>query len=71
MLKVLRPSLVAACGFVVWMAAEQTASAAPLLAQSGGAKTAIGWLLVLLCLLLGLLAVCWPTKRKWPGADKK
>jgi hypothetical protein len=68
----LRSTIVASIGFACWLAAEQTASAQTrlpvLLAQSGGAKTAIGWLLVLLCLLLALLAICWPAKRKWPDA---
>jgi hypothetical protein len=63
--------LLAAFGGAFWLAAEQTVQAQVLIAQSGAAKTAVGWLLVLLCLLLGLLVVCWPSKRKWPGADKK
>jgi hypothetical protein len=50
---------------------EQTASAQVLLAQSGGAKTGIGWLVVLLCVGLGLIAVLRPGVRdkrpKWGG----
>lgn len=41
----------------LWLATEQPASAQALLAQSGGAKTGIGWLIVLLCVGLGLIAV--------------
>ena len=40
---------------------------APLLAQTGTMKTLIGWVIVLLCIGLGLLAVCRPSAR----ADKK
>lgn len=62
----LRPVVVAA----LWVVMEQTASAQVLLAQSGGAKTGIGWLIVLLGVGLGLIAVCRPSvrkgdKRKW------
>ena len=54
----------------LWVVMEQTASAQVLLAQSGGAKTGIGWLIVLLGVGLGLIAVCRPSvrkgdKRKW------
>ena len=40
-----------------------TADAPVLLAQTGTAKTAIGWLIVLLCIGLGLLVVCRPAAR--------
>lgn len=40
----------------------------PLLAQSGTARTILGWLLVLLCLLLGMLVVLRPTSRREPTA---
>jgi len=48
----------------LWLATEQTASAQVLLAQSGTAKTGIGWLIVLLGVGLGLIAVCRPSVRK-------
>jgi len=48
----------------LWLATEQTASAQVLLAQSGGAKTGIGWLIVVLGIGLGLIAVCRPSIRK-------
>ena len=48
----------------LWLATEQTASAQALLAQSGGAKTGIGWLIVLLGIGLGLIAVCRTSIRK-------
>ena len=37
-----------------------------LLAQTGGTKTAVGWLIVLLCIGLGVLVVCRPSHRKSP-----
>jgi hypothetical protein len=42
-----------------------------LLAQTGTAKTAIGWVIVLLCIGLGLLVVCRPSGRTVPGEEKK
>jgi hypothetical protein len=42
-----------------------------LLAQTGGSKTAIGWLIVLLCIGLGLLVVCRPSGRKETSGKKK
>ena len=42
----------------------QTSIVQPLLAQTGAAKTAIGWLIVLLCIGLGLLVVLRPSGRK-------
>jgi len=41
-------------------------SAQIVLAQTGGTKTAIGWVIVLLCIGLGLLVVCRPNNRKSP-----
>ena len=41
-----------------------------LLAQSGAAKTAIGWVIVLLCIFLAVLVVARPSGRKIPD-DKK
>jgi hypothetical protein len=40
---------------------------APVLAQTGTTKTLVGWVIVLLCIGLGLLVVCRPSGR----ADKK
>jgi len=42
-----------------------------ILAQSGAAKTAVGWVIVMLLLLLALLVVARPSGRKVPDADKK
>ena len=42
-----------------------------ILAQSGAAKTAVGWVIVMLLLLLSLLVVARPSGRKIPDADKK
>jgi hypothetical protein len=47
-----------------------TASWPIVLAQTGGAKTAIGWLIVLLCIGLGLLVVCRPSARNPLGPKK-
>lgn len=58
----------------LWLAREQTVSAqdAPLLiAQTGTAKTAIGYLLVLLGILLGMLVVCRPSWRKPAEGDER
>jgi hypothetical protein len=42
-----------------------------LLAQSGAAKTAVGWVIVLLCIVLALLVVARPSGRRMPEGDKK
>jgi hypothetical protein len=42
-----------------------------ILAQSGAAKTAVGWVIVMLLLLLALLVVARPSGRKIPDGDKK
>jgi cobalamin biosynthesis protein CobD/CbiB len=64
-------ALTALFGLFCWLAAEQTASAQILLAQSGTAKTILGWLLSLLAIALGLLVVCRPSSRKDQGAKEK
>jgi hypothetical protein len=66
----LRSPFIPALAAALWLMAEQPASAQVLLAQSGAAKTGIGWLIVLLGVGLGLIAVCRPSvrkgdKRKW------
>jgi hypothetical protein len=58
-------------GVAAWLAGQQPALAQTLLAQTGGTKTAVGWLIVLLCIGLGLLVVCRPSHRKAPGWKKK
>lgn len=58
----------------LWLACVPSASAqdAPLLiAQTGMAKTAIGYLLVLLGILLGMLVVCRPSWRKPAEGDER
>jgi hypothetical protein len=49
---------------------EQIAPAQSLLAQTGTTKTAIGWLIVLLCIGLGLLVMARPG-RKAPDWKQK
>jgi hypothetical protein len=41
-------------------------SAQIVLAQTGGTKTALGWVIVLICIGLGLIVVCRPNSRKSP-----
>jgi hypothetical protein len=57
-------SLVAVGVPMLLAASEQEASAQVLLAQSGTAKTAIGYGLTLLAILLGMVVVLRPSKRK-------
>jgi hypothetical protein len=66
----IRGIFTAAFGLASWLAGEQMASAQVILAQSGLAKTMIGWLLVLLAIGLGLLVVCRPSGRRSPDSDK-
>jgi hypothetical protein len=49
---------------------EPTVSAPFLIAQTGTTKTAISWVIVLLCIGLGLLVMCRPG-RKAPDWKKK
>jgi hypothetical protein len=58
-------------GTAAWLAGERAASAQVLLAQSGMAKTAIGYVLVFLALLLALLVICRPSGRKLAEGDEK
>ena len=59
-----RYALLSALVATLWLATEQSASAQVLLAQSGTAKTGIGWLIVLLGIGFGLIAVCRTSVRK-------
>jgi hypothetical protein len=59
-----------ATGFF-WLAAQPVANAQVLLAQTGTAKTAIGWGIVALCVGLGLLVVCRPAPDQKPKKKKK
>jgi len=62
----LRPSLMIAAVIAAWLAGEPAASAQEIVAQTGMAKTAIGWVVVLLAIGLGLLVVCRPSGRRIP-----
>jgi hypothetical protein len=66
-----RLATTASFGGAAWLAAEQTASAQVLLAQTGMAKTAIGYVLVFLALILALLVICRPSSRKLAEGDEK
>jgi hypothetical protein len=48
------------------LAKDAALSGALLFAQSGTSKTAVGWVIVLLCIGLGLLVICRPSHRKSP-----
>jgi hypothetical protein len=65
----LRSILVFVFGAALWLSTEQHASAQVLLAQSGVAKTMLGWLLTLLAITLGIIVVCRPSSRR--SLDKK
>lgn len=54
-----------ALAVLTWISLEQSSQAQELLAQQGMAKTAVGWTLVLLCLLLGFLVVLRPNGRRY------
>jgi hypothetical protein len=54
-----------------WLAGEQTAQAQVLLAQSGPAKTAVGYVLFFLAIILGLLVVCRPSGRQWQYTEEE
>jgi hypothetical protein len=70
-LAITRSLFILALGFWVWLAGEQEAAAQALLAQSGTAKTAIGWALVGAALFFALLVVGLPSFRKLPEGDAK
>jgi len=67
----LRAVCVLLCGLSCWLATEQNASAQELLAQTGAAKSILGWLLTLLGVALGLIVVCRPSGRTSPDAKEK
>jgi hypothetical protein len=69
-LNVLRFARTASFSAALWLFAAQPASAQTLLAQTGGGKTAVGWVIVLLCIGLGLLVVCRPSVRQAPVKRK-
>jgi hypothetical protein len=57
---------------MIWHTLLAVTSSPPvLLAQSGMAKSAIGWTLFALAFLLALLVICRPSGRKLPDVDKK
>jgi len=67
----LRTILLSLFGLSIWLAGEQQAAAGLLLAQSGVAKTAVGWVLVCLALFFALLVVGLPSWRRLPEGDDK
>jgi hypothetical protein len=48
------------------MLSHSLVSAQILLAQMGSTKTALGWVIVVLCIGLGLIVVLRPSSRKTP-----
>jgi hypothetical protein len=53
------------------MASQQAAFGQELLAQTGAAKTAIGYALFFLAVILGLLVVCRPSGRQWQYTEEE
>lgn len=62
------PALIAGA---TWLATEQAALAQGLVAQTGAAKTGIGYGLFFLAVILGLLAVCRPSSRQWQYTEQE
>ena len=50
---------------LLWLASEHLTLGQVLIAQSGAAKTAIGYLLFFLAVGLALLVICRPSSRQW------
>ena len=67
----LRTLLLSQIGLSLWLAGEQQAFGGLLLAQSGAAKTATGWVLVCLALFFALLFIGLPSWRKRPEGDAR
>jgi len=67
----LRSAATTLVGAGFWLSFQQPASAQVLVAQTGGGKTAVGWVIVLVCIALGLLVVCRPSGRKEFEGGKK
>jgi hypothetical protein len=61
----LRTALPAFVVAATWLASEQAAQAQGLIAQTGAAKTGVGYGLFFLAVILGLVAVCRPSSRQW------
>jgi hypothetical protein len=66
-----RHALLASLVAAVWTAGEQAAFGQALLAQTGPAKTAVGYALFFLAVILGLLAVCRPSGRQWQYTEQE
>jgi hypothetical protein len=64
-------SMTAAASAFLILLAPQPVHAQVLLAQTGGAKSAFGWVIVLLCIGLGLLVVLRSSSRKSPLKKKR
>ncbi|HZL89461.1 MAG TPA: hypothetical protein VFB96_13940 [Pirellulaceae bacterium] len=66
-----RYGLLASLFAAAWMASEQAAFGQALLAQTGAAKTAIGYVLFFLALILALLVACRPSGRQWQYTEQE
>lgn len=71
LLNLARRGLLALLMAAVWTAGEHAALGQALLAQTGAAKTAIGYMLFFLAVILGLLVVCRPSGRKWQYTEEE
>jgi type VI protein secretion system component VasK len=66
-----RYTLLAGMMAATWVAGEHAAFGQGLLAQTGAAKTAIGYLLFFLAVVLGLLVACRPSGRQWQYTEEE
>ena len=66
-----KPILLPLMSALLWFAAEQSAQAQGLLAQTGAAKSGVGYGLLFLAVVLGLVAVCRPSSRQWQYTEEE
>jgi hypothetical protein len=67
MTKTLLPTILAA----TWLATAEAAQAQGLVAQTGAAKSGVGYALFFLAVILGLVAICRPSGRQWQYTEEE